>query len=359
MPAKDGTPRWTPAAEADETLNLLKRADAAVECGSRGGPHLGDEASGMSQQAVEMTEAAGSGAAPEPVQAVTAHPALPPRDGPASVQPTPGYSHQDSKERVRSGIEAVLQGRMLVTAFQPILDFSHGGVVGAQALTRFVSDGGDEAADWFADARDARLGSDLEFAALESALAAAQELPAHLYVALKLSAATCLDPLLPGLLELSAVVPGRMVLELTEPPTREQAAALVPALGSLRRSGVRLAIDHAGSYFTAIGQIRQLRPDILKLDRNLVAGIDTDPFRSSLGEAMVGFAGLIGAVVIAQGIETPAELAAVSGLGASAGQGYLLGRPTIRPEDWNSWTAAAQETQAGTNTGRSGRSKSE
>jgi EAL domain-containing protein (putative c-di-GMP-specific phosphodiesterase class I) len=126
--------------------------------------------------------------------------------------------------------------------------------------------------------------------------------------------------------------------------TREQPAALAAVLAPLRTSGVRLAIDHAGSYFTSIRHIRQLRPDIIKLDRNLIAGIDTDALRSSLGEAMIGFAEHIGATVIAQGIETPAELAAISGLGATAGQGYLLGRPTTRPEDWNAWSAARQET---------------
>ncbi len=339
------------------------RTGAARDADPRGGTAFGDDASGMSQQAAEITEAVLSGAESEQAavrdqmgKCFTAHPGLPPRGSAAAAQLSPGSFPPESKERVRSRIEAALLDRMLVTAFQPMLGLSHGGVVGAQALTRFVSDGGDEAADWFAEAWDARLGSDLEFAALESALAAAQELPAHLFVALKLSVATCLDPLLPGVLELSAVDPGRMVLELTEAPTREQASALVGALISLRTSGVRLAIDHAGSYFTAIGQIRQLRPDILKLDRSLVAGIDTDPLRSSLGEAMVGFAEYIGAVVIAQGIETPAELAAVRGLGVAAGQGYLLGRPTIRPGDWNRWTPTTQKTRSWTGPGRNVRS---
>jgi hypothetical protein len=50
---------------------------------------------------------------------------------------------------------------------------------------------------------------------------------------------------------------------------------------------------------------------------------------------MIGFAEHIGAIVVAQGIKTPAELAAISGLGATAGQGYLLGRPSTRPEHWN------------------------
>jgi EAL domain-containing protein (putative c-di-GMP-specific phosphodiesterase class I) len=272
-------------------------------------------------------------------------PGLRPRDGASRPQPPLPGPFPESEGSIRSRIESVLQGRMLLTAFQPIRELPVGRVVGAEALTRFLGDTWDQPAEWFAEAKDARLGSDLEFAALESALSAARILPEHLYVALKLSPATCLDPLLPGLLEESELGPERLVLELTEAMTREQPQALLAALAPLRKRGVRLAIDHAGSYFTSIRHIRQLRPDIIKLDRSLIAGIDADALRSSLGEALIGFAEHIGALVIAQGIETPSELAAVSGLGATAGQGYLLGPPTTRPEDWNAWATARLDTQ--------------
>ncbi|MDQ0850681.1 EAL domain-containing protein (putative c-di-GMP-specific phosphodiesterase class I) [Arthrobacter sp. B3I9] len=276
-----------------------------------------------------------------------------PRDAASPTQPSTSSPSRELVANTRSRIESALQGRTLLTAFQPIRELASGRVVGAEALTRFLGDAGDQPADWFAQARDALLESDLEFAALESALSAARVLPAHLYVALKLSPATCLDPLLPGLLEESDLLPERLVLEITEAMTREQPVALRAALAPLRKRGVRLAIDHAGSYFTSIRHIRQLRPDIIKLDRDLIAGIDTDPLRSSLGEAMIGFAEHIGAVVIAQGIETPAELAAVGGLGATGGQGYLLGAPTTRPEDWNVWATARQETGSLTTPDRS------
>jgi EAL domain-containing protein (putative c-di-GMP-specific phosphodiesterase class I) len=230
---------------------------------------------------------------------------------------------------------------MLLTAFQPIYDLSTGSAAGVEAFTRFVTDGADTADYWFAEAAEARLGSELEFAALESALAAAEHLPPHLYVALKLSPATCLDPLLPGMLEEFRLAPDRMVLELTDALTAEQADALVTALALLRQRGVRLAIDHAGSYFDSIRHIRQLKPDIIKLDRNIIAGIDTDTLRHAFGEAMAGFAEQLGAALIAEGIETKDELAAVAALGVTAVQGYFLGRPTTRPQDWAHWSLPA------------------
>ncbi|WP_051181151.1 EAL domain-containing protein [Arthrobacter sp. TB 26] len=258
----------------------------------------------------------------------------------------PGKPARDARESMSLRIEKVLQGRMLVTAFQPIRELSTGRVVGVEAFTRFVSDGSDPAGEWFAAAAKAQLGSELELAALESALNSAVHLPAHLYVALKLSPATCLDPLLPGLLEESMVAVDRVVLELTDAladmqPANAladmQPAALADALAPLRKRGLRLAVDHVGSHFDSIRQIRQICPDFIKLDRNLVAGIETDPLRHAFGEVMTDFAEQLGAVLIAEGIETSDELAAVAGLGVTTGQGYHLGRPTVRLRDWAGW----------------------
>ncbi|WP_258804237.1 EAL domain-containing protein [Pseudarthrobacter sp. NS4] len=86
--------------------------------------------------------------------------------------------------------------------------------------------------------------------------------------------------------------------------------------------------------------ILQLGPDLIKLDRDIIAGIDTDPGQRALGTAMVGFAAEVGAVLVAEGIETLGELDAVTSLGMATGQGYLLGRPSIRLEDWTRWLEA-------------------
>lgn len=94
----------------------------------------------------------------------------------------------------------------------------------------------------------------------------------------------------------------RMVLELTEALTVDEPAALVAALAPLRRRGLRLAVDHVGSYVDSIRQIRQIRPDFIKLDRYLIAGIETDPLRHAFGEVTTEFAGQLGAVLIAEGI---------------------------------------------------------
>jgi EAL domain-containing protein (putative c-di-GMP-specific phosphodiesterase class I) len=254
----------------------------------------------------------------------------------------PAAAASGSADVTGTRVEMVLKDRMLVTALQPIRELSTGTVVGAEALTRFVSYVGD-VGSWFAAAAKVRLDGELEFAALEAALGAAERLPSHLYVALKLSPATCLHPLLPAFLAESTPALGRLVLELTEPLTPEQPVALAAALAPLRRRGIRLAVGRFGAYPHSVGHIRQLRPDIIKLDRNLVAGIDKDASRHHLGKAMTGFAEQLGAELIAEGIETEEELAALAGLGITAGHGYHLGRPSIRPRDWAGWSDPARQ----------------
>lgn len=269
-----------------------------------------------------------------------------PQEVDSAAQPIAASSSR-SAEDVKQRIRSVLKNGLLVTAFQPIFQLPTGSVIGAQALTRFVSDGGDTAETWFAEASQAQLGSDLEFAALESALDAARNLPAGLYVALKMSASTFRNPLLPGLLEQSSLGHNRTVLELTDFLTAESPEALAAVVAPLRRDGFRLSLDHAGSYFSSIRHIRCLRPDIIKLERSLIAGIDRDPVRRTLGAAMVGFADQVGAQITAQGIETRAELATVTELGMTSGQGYFLGRPTTLSQDWKRWTSAPAEAMPG------------
>ncbi|WP_461164237.1 sensor domain-containing phosphodiesterase [Arthrobacter sp. R4-81] len=242
-------------------------------------------------------------------------------------------------ERTRGRIEQVLRERTFLTAFQPIHELATGRVVGVEALARFVDDDGGSPERWFSEAATVGLAADLEFAALESALAAATGLPSHLYVALNLSPETCLDPRLPGFLARSGISADRLVLELTENLAVAAYAPLVAALAPLRSRGLRIAVDDAGAGFASMRHILHLHPDIIKLDRSLIAGIDQDPGQRALGAAMVEFAQRIRAHLIAEGIESEAELAAVTGLGMYAGQGYVLGRPTADPQKWVTWEA--------------------
>lgn len=91
---------------------------------------------------------------------------------------------------------------------------------------------------------------------------------------------------------------------------------------------MRLSVDDAGSGYSSLTHILNLAPDFIKLDLQLTRGIDLDPVRRSLATALVSFAKESGAAVIAEGIETGAELRTLRSLGAHYGQGYYLGLPS-------------------------------
>ncbi len=200
---------------------------------------------------------------------------LPEANLPSPDLPTPDEDYGTTvlfTRRSRRRIEAILGDRMLLTAFQPIHELSSRNVIGVEALTRFVSDDGASADHWFNEAAAVGLGPDLEFAALQAALVAAEQLPENVYVALNLSPVTCLDPRLRAFVEQSRLAVDRIVIELTERLAEDQYGPVVAALEPLRMRGLRVAVDGAGAGFGSMSQVNHLSPDIIKLDRNLIAG---------------------------------------------------------------------------------------
>lgn len=253
----------------------------------------------------------------------------------------PESAQEAAAARSRALIREMIEGQMLLTAFQPIHSLAGGRLIGVEALSRFITDDGADAETCFSNAAAVGLAAELEIAAMETALESAHELPPRIYVALNISPATCLDPRLPGILERSSLPLDRTVLELTERLEVSEYGPLIAALAPLRKRGLRIAVDDAGSGFASMRHVLHIRPDIIKLDRSLITGIDDDQGQRALGAALAEFARQIGATLVAEGIETPAELAAVTRIGMTAGQGYLLGRPSVHPRDWAAWHAAA------------------
>src|SRR3712207_6195805 len=96
---------------------------------------------------------------------------------------------------------------------------------------------------------------------------------------------------------------------------------------TLRARGARLAVDDTGSGYAGLTQVMRLAPDIIKLDRALVAGVHDDPVKASLIESFVRYARDISAAVCAEGIETMDDLARLADLDVAYGQGFGIGRP--------------------------------
>ncbi len=121
--------------------------------------------------------------------------------------------------------------------------------------------------------------------------------------------------------------PEAIVVELTEHAPVDDYAPLRATLAPLRRAGLRLAVDDAGAGYASLRHVLELAPDVIKLDMTLVAGIDREPAQRSLVSSLVQFAGEVGATVIAEGIESPAQRRGIVDAGVGLGQGFLFGRP--------------------------------
>ncbi|MGM9473791.1 EAL domain-containing protein [Pseudarthrobacter sp. YS3] len=243
---------------------------------------------------------------------------------------------------VRKRIQSVLGNRLLLTALQPVHELPGGHITGFEALTRFVSSDGKDADAWFREADAVGLGPELELAALQCAISAAQGIPAHLFVAFNLSPASAADIRVQGLLENCGLAMDKIIIELNGRASNELWNALIQALVPFRQRGLRVAVDGSGEGFTPAEQILSLRPDIIKLDRTLIEGILEEPDEP----AVIGLAKEVGAVLAAEGIETEPELAAVIELGMTAAQGFLLGRPSVDPLEWSAWVIQAEAAPA-------------
>ena len=228
-------------------------------------------------------------------------------------------------EEVERRVELAFGDDARTLAYQPIVDLVSGQIIGVEALSRFRCEPVRPPDQWFAEAAAVGRGVDLELEAIRDAVARLQCLPEPLVLSVNTSPSTAMHP---GLVEALAGVPGaRLVVELTEHAMIEDYAALLHALDGVREQGVRIAVDDAGAGYAGLQQILGLRPDIIKLDIDLTRGIDVDPVRRAMAAALVTFGEDTGAVIVAEGVETAGECAALQHLGVPWGQGYHLGRP--------------------------------
>jgi len=213
--------------------------------------------------------------------------------------------------------------------FQPIVDLLRGVVAGFEVLARFDCEPRTSPQDWFEAA--ARLGraAELEAAVLARALAARADLPPNCFMSLNVGPHALLDDRVHATLAGAGSL-GGVVVEITEQRAVEDYDALRRRLTPLREAGAHLAVDDAGAGFASLRHITNLRPDFIKIDRGLVAGIDRDETKAAVVETLGIFASRLDAWVVAEGIERTDELRRLMQLEVPLGQGYGLGRPDPR-----------------------------
>lgn len=127
------------------------------------------------------------------------------------------------------------------------------------------------------------------------------------------------------------VHPHPVYLEITESVPLSHFALCHSALREIRSKGILLAVDDLGAGYSNLKYIADLSPEVVKLDRSLVARLHDDTRMQVLLRHLVRLCEELGARVVAEGIETAEELAAVRSAGAHYGQGYFLARPSFPP----------------------------
>ncbi len=239
------------------------------------------------------------------------------------------------RARLRHDLARGVLGGEFELVYQPIVTLTSGAVAGVEALARWRHDGElVPAAQFMAFAE--RTGQIVAIGRriLEVAEHHIDEVLASLpdggFLTVNLSARELadqvhLDRLLSGPLQARS---GRVVIEVTESSELMEKPDLARGLLRLRAAGYRLAVDDFGAGFSNFARLQAMRPDLLKVDRSLVAraGSGADGGMAFLAAAS-SVAESLKCQVVAEGLETPAERDAVLATGIALAQGYLLGRP--------------------------------
>ncbi len=228
-------------------------------------------------------------------------------------------------------VESVLaEPSLLRLVFQPIVDLQRGVVAGYETLARFSEPDGRPSRvppdRWFAAAGAQGFGARLEGIVVRRCLDLLRTVPPNCFLTVNVSPHLLTDPeLADALLAVPDLAP--LVIELTEHTDVTALDPLIDLRDRLRSRGALLAVDDAGTGYSGLQQIAPIKPQLVKLDRAIVAGVDGDEVKLALTELLGEFAGRIDAWLLAEGVEAWSEVEALLRLGVPLGQGWLFGRP--------------------------------
>ena len=251
---------------------------------------------------------------------------------------------------LRSANGAVPPGFSL--AYQPVVTLPHVEPIAVEALARWIAPNGMQIPpeSFVAGAEGAGLGAALDAMVLDLACREMTEAGLNLDIHVNVGAARLGNPEFEqhvvGTLNRHGIATERLVLEVAETVPivdLSEGAAAIRRLGAL---GIRIALDDFGAGFNSLTYLHALPVHLIKLDRSLMVGADTDR-GLALYRSMVGVCGALGLDVIAEGIESAAQADMVHTAGCRMAQGYLFGRPVCMSEMRDSLSSHRQKASPG------------
>jgi diguanylate cyclase (GGDEF)-like protein len=248
-----------------------------------------------------------------------------PGDGQVSAY-SAGSLSGAGRESARGALARAIDGDELTIVVQPIFDVRSGAIHAYEALARFGADGAGSPLQWLALADELGERDALERACLRAALELFCRRPPNASLSVNVSATVLLDPRTRKMLDRLPDLSG-LIVEITEEAVAHGGDRLDAAIAPLRERGAKMAVDDMGAGYSGLAQILAVRPSYLKLDRSLVKGIDGDRGRAAMVAALVGYAESVDSLLVAEGMETAAELRTLVELGVPLAQGFYLARP--------------------------------
>ena len=233
-----------------------------------------------------------------------------------------------------SALREVLDRDAVRSVYQPLVELASGRLVGYEALARGPVGPLERPDHLFAAARQEGLLAELDAACRRSALRGALEhgLVAPLTLFVNVEPEVLERAPLDDLVALAARAPGRLqvVLEITERALTARPAELLQTVQRVRELGWGVALDDVGAESASLAFLEVVQPDVVKLDLRLVQQ-RPDRAVAEIMNAVNAYAERSGALLLAEGIETPQHRRAAEALGATLGQGWLFGRPSDHP----------------------------
>lgn len=243
------------------------------------------------------------------------------------------HDHEMSEQRVRGMVRDVIRRQQFRPVFQPVHDIETSQTLYCEGLTRMDPDVRVNVMQLLGAAHSVGIGPELELAYARRIIeehkrsddALLGTCNAGAGVAVNLSEETLFSEAFDQFLTHEAE-PG-LIIELTEHDPVQDYTQLAGVVARLREAGVQLAVDDAGSGYTSLRHILDLKPDIIKIDQRLSARVDSDPEAMALMRSLQGYCNETGTVLVVEGIERADQLSALRQLGVRFVQGFHVGAP--------------------------------
>lgn len=235
-------------------------------------------------------------------------------------------------------LSTLIQKGALTTHFQPIITLSTNKIYGYESLARGVEDDGaliypDKLFKW---AREGDMIFYLDRACREMSLktAAVKNITSKVFINFIPTAiydpAFCLASTVKWAKQLD-FDPKNIIFEVVESDHVTDVEHLTKILEYYKSQGFKVALDDVGSGYSSLNLLAKLKPDIVKIDREIMDRIDTNPINQSIFKAIVSIAKENDILVLAEGVERAEEVAFAAANGADLAQGYYFGKPSIEP----------------------------